>query len=82
MTRVASWYAQNVLVYVDSTVVLDGDDLPLRLVHPARYTLRMTQRPPLRPRWLMQEAARTTLDISLRSSAGAALARWIRRPRG
>ena len=39
--RVEPWYAQNTLVYVSDEISIEGDTLPLRLVHPRRYVERM-----------------------------------------
>jgi SAM-dependent methyltransferase len=65
-TEVEPWYAQNMLVYAAAGDGLEGDHLPMRLVHPALYTFRVSRAldalehpPPLGPRQLVREAGRT-----------------------
>lgn len=40
--EVRPWYAQNMFLYVAAGVALEGDHLPMRLVHPARYMFRLS----------------------------------------
>jgi SAM-dependent methyltransferase len=62
---VLPWYAQNLLVYADDTVPLsDTSDMPLRVVHPARYVQRLHDRPALTPSQLIREADRTITGTS------------------
>jgi SAM-dependent methyltransferase len=59
--RVEPWYAQNTLVYTRRDLVAEGDQLPMRLVHPRRYVQRMQQphRRVLPPAELARETRRT-----------------------
>lgn len=70
---VEPWYAQNMLLYVGVDVELVGDRLPMRLVHPALYTFRVSRAldalhhpPPLGPRQLLRETGRTARALARR----------------
>jgi SAM-dependent methyltransferase len=76
--KVEPWYAQNILVYAGRDVQLEGDHLPIRMVHPALYTFRVSRAlhalrhpAPLGLRRLLREAGRS---IAARQDRG-------RRPR-
>jgi len=77
--EVRPWYAQNMFLYVADGVGLEGDHLPMRLVHPARYEFRLAgvldaleHSSPLGARQLVRETGRTVRALAKRARAAIA----------
>jgi SAM-dependent methyltransferase len=71
--EVRPWYAQNMLIYAGPGIQLEGDPLPMRLVHPARYEFRLSaaldqlEHPvPLWARRFVRETGRTVKALVTR----------------
>jgi SAM-dependent methyltransferase len=77
--EVRPWYAQNMLLYAAAGVGLEGDHLPMRLVHPDRYVFKLSgaidalEHPsPLGARQLVRETGRTVKALVKRGREAVA----------
>jgi SAM-dependent methyltransferase len=77
--HVRPWYAQNTFLYVAAGVRLEGDHLPMRLVHPTRYMFSLSaaldalEHPaPLGTKQLVRETGRTVKALAKRGREAVA----------